>query len=186
MNDFVLCLGGSFNPIHSKHIQMFIEARKMLENKFHKCSIKGIFVPAEQDYINQKLGAKAISFEERCNLIRIMINETNQSDWITVASEPNAISIDGARKHINTTGKTIVELVGMDRCKRRNDGIVRIYFNRQGSDVPSWVNDEYYIIMSDSDDNISSTRIRNQPLSDSVKQGLITETMAKELNKLWK
>lgn len=78
----VLLTTGSFNPIHSGHIEMMELAKKSLESKGHKV-VGGYFAPDHDEYINMKLGKEAIDFNYRMKLILDTLKEKN-IDWLTV------------------------------------------------------------------------------------------------------
>jgi len=78
----VLVLGGSFNPVHRMHVQLFECARRHLRNMHGEDRVVGGFLsPSADDYVRQKLGANAMKFRHRTNACSLGVEK---SPWIDV------------------------------------------------------------------------------------------------------
>ena len=75
---YVLCLNGSFNPVHVEHVSMLRSAKEEVERLGHAV-VGGFLSPSGEDYVNFKKGANAMSLAQRAHLCHIA---TRGSTWL--------------------------------------------------------------------------------------------------------
>lgn len=61
----ILLLGGSFNPVHTEHLQLLVQIRKCLENEYSYEIIAGYLVVTTDKYIFNKLRNNGMKFHHR-------------------------------------------------------------------------------------------------------------------------
>jgi uncharacterized protein (TIGR02452 family) len=76
---YVLCLNGSFNPVHTEHISMLESAKKQMEQLGHTV-VGGFLSPSSEDYVNSKKGDDAMTLLQRSTLINLA---TTDSSWLS-------------------------------------------------------------------------------------------------------
>mmetsp|Transcript_29811 Transcript_29811/g.35150 ORF Transcript_29811/g.35150 Transcript_29811/m.35150 type:complete len:380 (+) Transcript_29811:310-1449(+) len=74
----VLVLPGSFNPVHKGHLECLEIAKAHLQAQGVSV-IGGFLQPSSDSYVSQKLGAEAMSFNERVEVCFLAIKEHHQS-----------------------------------------------------------------------------------------------------------
>lgn len=75
----VLVISGSFNPIHTQHVETLVVAKNWLEKR-GETVIAGFLAPSSDDYVYQKLGSDAMFLKHRTALCAIACKEYN---WIS-------------------------------------------------------------------------------------------------------
>ena len=74
-------MGGSYNPVHSQHIELMVVIKKYFEDN-HGVIIKGGHLVITTDgYVAAKLKEEAISFEHRKKLCELICNKP-ELNWI--------------------------------------------------------------------------------------------------------
>jgi hypothetical protein len=77
-----LPMSGSFNPIHTQHVRVLEVAKLHCESRGQK--IIGAFLsPSSDDYVREKLGSEALSFQKRRSLCQLAIEKW---DWASVCT----------------------------------------------------------------------------------------------------
>ena len=76
---YVLCLNGSFNPVHTEHISMLESAKEQMESLGHTV-VGGFLSPSSEDYVNSKKGDDAMTLLQRAHLIHLA---TTDSSWLS-------------------------------------------------------------------------------------------------------
>ncbi len=78
----VLLTTGSMNPIHKQHYNIFELAKRELESKLPEAKvIAGYISPSQDLYVEGKLGKYAIPINDRIEMCKLAVQE---SDWIDV------------------------------------------------------------------------------------------------------
>lgn len=67
-----ILLSGSFNPIHSGHVDLMIKAREHLEKIGYKVKV-GYIVPSSESYVKYKLREWAMKLEHRVKMTELAI-----------------------------------------------------------------------------------------------------------------
>lgn len=79
----VLLSTGSYNPIHRKHIDVFVQAKKLLEQQ--NCAVLGAYIsPSHDSYVEGKLGKYAMPKDDRFKMIQDSIADSNNGDWLVL------------------------------------------------------------------------------------------------------
>lgn len=95
---------------------------------FYPISIKAK-VSANQGHVNNK-DPSALTFQERREVFDLECKGRNVSDWLSASHVSEAICVDYVKTLTFPHPVEIVEVVGGDMIKKRDDGITRIYFGR--------------------------------------------------------
>ena len=158
----VAVYGGSFNPIHSGHLEIIIHLSKHFD--------KVVIIPTEMKYYKRE--SALFSFERRCEMIEDNI-ETLENVWIDTIEhgKPETWKFIDSLKHVieNEPNSTVYVAMGSDCLKDfKNwyhwEEILRIskllVFTRPGytENLPTDV--EYELVEMNNDE--SSTKIREQ------------------------
>ena len=120
--DAVICLGGAFNPVHSRHIQVMQEVKTWLaENTLYRV-IAGLLAVAPTGYVKNKCKTqKCIKAEHRIELCKLACE---QIDWINPDDKPIgsalASGIQFQRKMARHAGTHIIVIVGADRAVNKS------------------------------------------------------------------
>jgi len=116
-------MGGAFNPVHSQHVAIMIEAKKFLESfgggTVYKV-VGGCMGPAPDGYVQRKMqkkGELVISGEHRVAMCNLAIKDV---EWMKPSDRTFGSGI-AAAKHIFPK-KDIVVVVGADRAVRKGRG----------------------------------------------------------------
>ena len=75
----ILCLNGSFNPVHNEHLSMLDSARAHLEQQ-GLLVVGGFLSPSSEGYVNMKKGEDALPLALRAHLCALA---TSESEWIS-------------------------------------------------------------------------------------------------------
>lgn len=83
MNDLIfLIMSGSFNPIHSFHIEVFESAKSFFEKK-NKTVLGGFIAPSSDEYLKDKLGKNAMPLSDRIACCKLAVEDSN---WLSVCT----------------------------------------------------------------------------------------------------
>ena len=75
----ILCLNGSFNPVHNEHLSLLDSARAYLEQQ-GLLVVGGFLSPSSECYVNMKKGEDALPLALRAHLCALA---TSESEWIS-------------------------------------------------------------------------------------------------------
>jgi nicotinic acid mononucleotide adenylyltransferase len=105
---FVLILSGSFNPVHSVHVNGFEAAKQELKKRIKGCEVvAGYLAPSSDFYVNSKLGKEAMPLGLRNKLCKLA---TSDSSWLDVCPFGLASS-SATAKHIKNAIDTFERAV---------------------------------------------------------------------------
>ena len=113
---FVMCMGGAFNPVHSKHVEVMDAAKTRLEEEFgYGCVLAGYFAVSADGYVKGKLKNQAMKGIHRLEMSRLA---TLERYWMvpsskTFASAPELLLKLFPKYH----GIDLVIVTGGDRAK---------------------------------------------------------------------
>ena len=180
---YLIAVGGSFNPLHVSHIEMLVSAKKHLEKKGGTV-VGGFLAVAKDGYLKNKLpeGA-ALSGKHRLEMCKLAIVEAKLHSWLCVCVKEEKTY--GSASEVLTAAKRQIEeykdcetfvIVGGDRAKRRKGHlcVARAGTVHSPDDLPPVK-------------EVSSTIIRqkycksDQTLQQAVDEGLIHKCVAKYL-----
>lgn len=87
--NYIIILSGALNPIHNAHIEMFTNAKQHLESQNNTTTnrvtvVRGYICPSSDKYVKSKLGKWALGLKHRINLANILIDDTENRDWLEV------------------------------------------------------------------------------------------------------
>eukprot|EP00164_Ancoracysta_twista_P000330 GFYU01000456.1.p1 GENE.GFYU01000456.1~~GFYU01000456.1.p1 ORF type:complete len:341 (+),score=92.41 GFYU01000456.1:82-1104(+) len=80
--DVILISTGSYCPPHRQHLQKFVQAKKWIEANTTSHVIGGLVSPSHDNYVNRKLGTKAISSPHRLRMLELCIAEMGLQEWL--------------------------------------------------------------------------------------------------------
>lgn len=98
VKNVILCLGGAFNPVHTRHIQVMVEAKDWLEKNTHFRVIAGFLAVAPDGYVKkkcEKAQQMCIKGEHRVKLCDIACAEY---DWLKPYQRPIGSAEDCGKK----------------------------------------------------------------------------------------
>lgn len=180
-----LVLGGSFNPVHSQHVEIMRMAKECLE-KANYDVVEGYLAPSTDSYLSSKTKSKqndyGIKKEHRINMVNLAVEKYA---WLKPVHECYETAYACGKSNAPTTHELAI-LVGADRAMA-NDGkpkwrrtfkqpqLTVIIGRPQGDANKSklqrlWQDDlhknrvvhaeKYFLVDDESQVDISSTRIR--------------------------
>ncbi len=170
----VLISTGAFSPLHSGHIEMMIEAKKVLSKDYDV--LGGYISPGHDEYIKQKTGKEWIPIHDRLDYANDLIK---QYDWLVMdpwegVFAPGAVNFTSVvyrlslylKKHYKED-VTIFFVCGGDNCRfskafENCEGFGTVVVTRPGYEI----NYEYYDIenayYAKCNNTNSSTKIRKK------------------------
>lgn len=173
----VMVFGGSFNPIHSGHVDSARNAKKMMEAAGYTVE-KVIIVPSPQHLLVKKSGAEAQMLGDRFEMAKRAFAHLHNEGFMVVHS-PSRIAdeLEGVKKPKRADAAdwvqeknphaTIVSVAGEDTAPGNPPGFPSLYLYETTSGKNP---DGYYYLAvardEESPDNISSSKIRKNIESD--------------------
>ena len=135
-----LLLSGSFNPIHTQHVQALLLTRKYLE-RIGWNVVGGFLAPSSDVHVQEKLGPESLLLTERIALCRLAVEGL---DWVSVCVKGELSSkwaCRGVRDELEhgcvdiLQGRPLtgVELMGSDTVVRIFDKILMEHRNQEGT-----------------------------------------------------
>ena len=117
MRQIVLCLGGSFNPVHINHIDAIVKAKEWLEDKTDFKVVSGFLVVTTDEYLKVKFinsNTKLLTKEHRLELCRIAVKPFS---WLNVYPETCASAFKAAQILTKADSSLYQGIVkGDDKC----------------------------------------------------------------------
>lgn len=202
----MLSFSGSFNPIHTGHIKVLEMIKSYLEAEGYEV-LSGYIAPSSDNYVRGKLGLKAIDLEDRVAMVELAIqshfDKINSRSWLyscpygIMSSSKTAAEIR-SKNNIPSYIK-IFEVGGADYALRAKPWSIPKHCNKpficigRGKDTEKvkqlsqkGINDDFILIESEIDIDVSSSLIRqilleedksrNLSRSSSKASGISTET----------
>jgi len=112
---FVICMGGSFNPVHVNHIDVMVAAKEKLEEEFGKgCVVAGYLAVSTDGYVKGKLKDSAFPAEHRLEMCRLALRKHY---WMVPTKVPCASAAEQLSKLGNNHGLQFAIVIGGDRAK---------------------------------------------------------------------
>ena len=181
-----LFMGGSFNPVHSQHIEMLVVIKDYFEKNHNVKVIAGYLVITTDGYVYAKLGNEAISFEHRKKLCELSC-KSDKLNWIKPSVIQCSSSIQYLQKYfINEHPNALmINCMGADKILKGKTGKWRKYsknlkqrqcltvcINRKGYDDDAYnlylkdvekglVNSKAFLFIDVNVKSVSSTLIRS-------------------------
>lgn len=181
-----LALGGSFNPVHTQHVEIMRMAKEHLENSpSHNAEVVEAFLaPSTDGYLNKKMHNKGvIKSSHRINMCNLAIQKYSQ--WLKPVQKCYGSAFECAQQLKSSPENQLAIVIGADRACTR-DGrpkwrrsfadpqitiiIARYDQNKKLSQL--WkddisknlvINPEMYLIVDGADTKgVSSTKVRNE------------------------
>lgn len=184
----ILCLGGAFNPPHSRHVMAMVLGKQWLESNTNYQVVAGRLAIAPDGYVQtktRKTGAKCMKAEHRIKLCELACCE--QRDWLAPYHRPVGSAAECGEKTrlemLKEFGKSVdlyvAVIVGADRamnksghakwhkefkhitvCIGRKGETARILEKYEQDKDSGNIKHKQFFLIPDELDNVSSTAIR--------------------------
>lgn len=183
----ILCLGGAFNPVHSRHVMAMVLGKQWLEANTNYQVIAGRLVVAPDGYVkakSSKSGCKCIKAEHRIKMCELACYP--HKEWLAPYHRPIGSAAEAGNKTKIDMMKCgdqdlihVAVIVGADRAMNKtgrakwhkNASHITVCIGRKGEtgriieqfkkDKDSnKVNHSRFFFVPDELDNVSSTAIR--------------------------
>ncbi|MCE8162906.1 MAG: hypothetical protein I3273_00910 [Candidatus Moeniiplasma glomeromycotorum] len=161
-----LVLGGTFNPVHKQHIDTLEIAKRGIEKQYANIqAVAGYISPCSDSYVKRKLGDEAISADQRIEMIKLTLEESNWIEFDTWEAKdpsnfekhlPTYVVTNNLLNYLNSNSEVmkycdnvkVMCVVGSDSCssyrgrfkKMFEQEIELIIVNREKNN-PDWEND---------------------------------------------
>ncbi|XP_053378177.1 uncharacterized protein LOC123528614 [Mercenaria mercenaria] len=182
--DLIVCLGGSFNPVNTRHIQLLDTAISWLEKNSHYNVVAARLAVAPDSYVEKKCkrkGEECIKAEHRIKLCELACkgHKLIKTHYTTTSSAHNCG--DNVRKWENWLHAKVAVVIGADKAvcnngtwrwhsknkyltvcvgrKGKTDIVRKAYLKDYKEDLAS--NSEFCLIEEELED-VSSTEIRRK------------------------
>ncbi|XP_060603398.1 uncharacterized protein LOC132756358 [Ruditapes philippinarum] len=185
----ILCLGGAFNPVHTRHIQVMVEAKKWLEENTHFRVTAGFLAVAPDGYVKKKCEKTlqmCIRGEHRIKMCEIACEGY---DWLNPYKKPIGSAEDcgkTVKRELKQSDVDIAVIYGADRAMNKsgnakwhkNSSQIIVCIGRKGETEQvkmtfvedkkmDLVRNENFFIVPKELDDVSSTGVRKMLFSSS-------------------
>ncbi|XP_063399451.1 uncharacterized protein LOC134684106 [Mytilus trossulus] len=184
----ILCLGGAFNPPHSRHVMAMVLGKQWLESNTNYQVVTGRLAVAPDGYVqtkSRKTGAKCMKAKHRIKLCELACCE--QRDWLAPYHRPVGSAAECGEKTrlemLKETGKSedlhVAVIIGADRamnksgyakwhkefkhitvCIGRKGETARILERYEKDKDSGSIKHKQFCLIPDELDNVSSTSVR--------------------------
>ncbi|KAL4229113.1 hypothetical protein ACF0H5_012152 [Mactra antiquata] len=183
VSEIILCLGGAFNPIHTRHVEVLVQSKQWIEENTHYRVVAGYFAVAPDGYVKrkcQKSHQKCIASEYRIKLAEIACEDI---EWLHAYYKPVGSAGECGRKilHDRRWNAKVAVIVGADRAMNKaghakwhkKAGNLTVCVGRKGEteiikqayleDVKlGLVDNDNFILIPQELDNVSSSEVRKK------------------------
>ena len=188
-SEVILCLGGAFNPVHTRHVQAMVEAKTWLEENTQFRVTAGFLAVAPDGYVKkkcEKTQQMCIKGEHRIKLCEIACQGY---DWLNPYKKPIGSAEDCGKcvkRELKLSNTEIAVIYGADRVMNKSGNAkwhkkcskVIICIGRRGETEQvkmtfvqdkkmDLVRNENFFIVPKELDNVSSTCVRQKLFSGS-------------------
>ncbi|KAL3872388.1 hypothetical protein ACJMK2_040317 [Sinanodonta woodiana] len=184
----ILCLGGAFNPVHTRHVMALVVAKRWLEDNTNYEVVAGRLAVAPDGYVLGKMkkkNAKCMKAEHRIRLCELSCKDDNE--WIKPFPKPIGSAFECGMKtkydlehNKNCKDLQIAVIIGADRAIDRRGHAkwhreyshITLCIGRQGETgqviskfeedkISGKVKHSRFFVVPDELDNVSSTVVRS-------------------------
>ncbi|KAK3594587.1 hypothetical protein CHS0354_000379 [Potamilus streckersoni] len=184
----ILCLGGAFNPVHTRHVQALVIAKRWLEDNTNYEVVAGRLAAAPDGYVKGKMSKKnqkCMKAEHRIRLCELTCQDYNE--WLQPFPKPVGSAFECGMKtkddlehNKNCKDLQIAVIIGADRAINRRGHAkwhrefshITLCIGRQGETghvickfeedkKAGKVKHSNFFVVPDELDNVSSTAIRS-------------------------
>ena len=160
----VLAFGGTFNPVHSGHVQAAVDARDLLIKAGYRVE-RIVVSPSPQSLMRKKSGKDASLLVDRVAMLREAFKGV---EGVEIADAPSREADESGRKPNRTDqsdwvsrqypGRTVVSVAGEDTAPEGGPGFPGLYTPRRGN----LEGNTFLAVPRDEEEGISSSGIRKK------------------------